>query len=270
MATGRYGNLLNSPGSLWRAGLLAFLSSGLRLICGNAGPWHGLVFVCSIFLIAVDGSRTAYLMLCVACALAVLVLDREVRFHRALSPYRVLSVTVGSVGCVGLIAAILIAIPGLGFAERGSTLIHLAGALSWYGLHQTDGYRAEALGTVVRQIRAHPFVGLGMGTTTADSTIGPMVVHMSYLQTWADIGVAGFLAFSSLMLGAIPAAWRAIQTAVGANLRLRLDQYGGLYLLLCWALTGLFHPISTELSEWIMFIAGLALAQRSIGQVRAS
>jgi hypothetical protein len=109
-------------------------------------------------------------------------------------------------------------------------------------------------------LRAASLVGTGIGTTRADTDVGVMVVHMTYLQVLGDLGLLGLLAYLWLILGwlpFLPRAWRNIRSLPDAPLR--ATYYSAIFLLLFYALAGLFHPLSTEWSEWVTFIIPYAL-----------
>src|SRR5205814_785566 len=93
-----------------------------------------------------------------------------------------------------------------------------------------------------------------MGRTRSLSATGPMVVHIAYLQLWADLGILGFLSLVALTIGSIPVLWIRYRATATADPECRIRFYNGIFLLTTWAVTGFLHPISTEVSEWIMFV----------------
>jgi len=123
-------------------------------------------------------------------------------------------------------------------------------------LKAADSLRADMLRVVIAAIKKHPIIGTGMGTTLAVTSHGPIVVHMAYLQLWADVGLLGFLSLSALNFGSVIILWRKYKTRAMSNPNHCAIFYNGVGLLICWAIADIFHPISTELSEWIMFLIG--------------
>jgi O-antigen ligase len=115
----------------------------------------------------------------------------------------------------------------------------------------------------VDQIKSSPVIGTGMGSTqsatsgmiTQAAGIPAMTVHMSYLQVWADAGILAAASYFMLVVGTLilhinrlrrvcpPETWVVIAS--------------GVFLLSAIALAGVFHPLSTELSEWVAFIVAV-------------
>jgi O-antigen ligase len=85
-----------------------------------------------------------------------------------------------------------------------------------------------------------------------------MVVHAAYLQVWADVGIFGFIAYGALTLGVLLGSWARPKIIPQMQFGDRVAFYNGIYVLSCWVLAGVFHPLSTEITEWVMFIVGLA------------
>jgi O-antigen ligase len=132
-----------------------------------------------------------------------------------------------------------------------------------------DAVRYELLLHALDQIRLHTLVGTGFGGSTLElSTEGgehgymrfTQVVHNAYLQVWADMGLAGLVGFCGLVLG-----WIALVPRWISRIRQYHDPvkrayyYNAMFLLLCVALFYMFHPISTECSDWIRFGAASAI-----------
>jgi O-antigen ligase len=94
---------------------------------------------------------------------------------------------------------------------------------------------------------------------------GDIVNHFSYLQMWADTGLLGFVSYVGLIFGlAAQAVHRLIQSVrTMSKIRARAA-FTGVYLLLCWAMACVFHAVSSELSEWLMYLAGLALVSNML------
>ncbi len=113
---------------------------------------------------------------------------------------------------------------------------------------------------VVEAIRDHPLLGTGIGTTKSDTIDGTMIIHMTYLEVWADLGLLGFAAYIWLMLSWIPLVPTVLRRVrVLSDPARRALYYNALFLLFVYGVSGFLHPISTEWSEWIVFIIPYAL-----------
>ena len=67
MAPGRWGTVLNAPGSLWRLGAATLVYGAYRIVAASQFPLRGFALcAASILLIYADGSRTAMLLLLTA------------------------------------------------------------------------------------------------------------------------------------------------------------------------------------------------------------
>ncbi|GEM84439.1 hypothetical protein MHY01S_26050 [Meiothermus hypogaeus NBRC 106114] len=125
---------------------------------------------------------------------------------------------------------------------------------------EADHTRYEMLQAAQAQIRQNPLWGIGIGNTRVDTNEGLMVVHNAYLQVWADLGIMGLIAYVGLVLGWLiwlPSFFRCVHWRVDPIERGLY--YNAVFMLFFYAFSGLFHPISTEWSEWISFILPYAL-----------
>ena len=216
-------------------------------------------------LIYYDGSRTAWLLLAVLVPFVLFIRFTERRGR----PSRL-----GRLAAVGVsLGAVLVVIAGWRWVQRQTEVPSGSGAIARIGqlavnvrvygaagLAIADERRARMLEIGMDAFRRAPFIGTGVGTTQADTDIGLMVVHMTYLQIIGDLGLLGLFAYLWLVLGwlpFLPRAWRSISRL--PNPESRAPYYNAIFLLGAFALSGLFHPLSTEWTEWIMFVVPSAL-----------
>jgi O-antigen ligase len=260
MGAGRWGTILSYPGGLWRVAMTVWVFAMYLCIKRRSLTYWGLL-AGSTALIYLDGARTAILLLLAGALYLIFVLANEAgQFKRALF-----------VGGLGLgILAVVVAYSGIISGQRGSEQGPGVGRVQQLtssveeqgieGLNAADAIRFQMLQDVVEAIRDHPLLGTGIGTTTSESVVGPMVIHMTYLQVWADMGLVGLTAYVWLMWGWIPwipTVLRRIRDI--SEPAKRALYYNAVFLLLLYGLVGLFHPLSTEWSEWIIFIIPYAL-----------
>jgi hypothetical protein len=260
MGLNRWGTVLCWPGSLWRVASSVWVYAAYLVIKRRSLTWLG-VLAGATLLVYFDGSRTALLLLLVGALYLVLVLAAEAgHLGRA--------ILVGVMG-IGLVV-IGIAYSGVlsektnaaegGAVGRAGEVVASLEASGVEGVGATDLVRYQMLQDVTEEIRAHPILGTGIESTVADTVLGPMSTHMSYLQVWADLGVLGVLAYVWLMWGWVVWVPRALKSVRKMpDPYWRAIHYNALYLLLLYSFAALFHPLSTEWSEWIIFIVPYAL-----------
>jgi len=253
---GRFGTILNWPGSLWRVGMLTIACSGLRFFAGVSGFRDLLLFVASALLIILDGSRTAYLIILAGTFALAGAIFRTPSFRiRRKGSSTVLRRTLVAAMLVAgfIVAKSIVSSDRSGSFERGSNMLQtfIQGGDS---LKDLDDTRSEMPAAAWSAILDHPVLGTGMGTTRSSSEAGPMVVHIAYLQLWADVGMLAFLSFSALVIGSIPALWIRYKPIAMVDAKQAALFYNGIFLLGCWALAALFHPVATQLDPWIMFV----------------
>jgi O-antigen ligase len=260
MAPGRFGTILNTPGSLWRVGVLLFAGSTRRICSERDGMGDLPFFLASLVLLFLDGSRTSFVILCGASIVILVSIARSaVREALRGRPFTVISRTL-------LVGLTVVALPAwralffetgeIGFFERGANVLEALNTNDSENIRAIDSSRLDMNRDVIEAILDHPILGTGMATTRTSTAVGPVVVHNAYLQIWADVGILGFLAFTALSLANVPALWFRYRARSILEQERRILFYNGMFLLACWAVAGLLHAVSTEVSEWIMFILG--------------
>jgi O-antigen ligase len=257
MMTGRWGTILNYPGELWRVGITVWVFAAYLLIKRRSVASLGL-WVASTALVYLDGTRTGILLLFVGALYLLFVLAVEAgRLKRALT---ISATGLGILAGVVAYSGILSGQVGGGAVGRFSELAVSVEAEGFKGLDAADAIRFQMLQDVLEAIRAHPVLGTGFETTMTESIIGPMSIHMTYLQLWADLGLLGFVAYVWLMWGWliwVPRVLRRVRAF--SDPARRAIYYNAMFLLVVYGSIGFFHPVSTEWSDWILFIVPYAL-----------
>jgi hypothetical protein len=270
MGPERWGTLLNYPGSLSRVGVLGVCFSAYMVLANDkALQWVSLL-IASLLLVYFDGSRTSLLVL-VGVALPFLLAVRLAERRGS----RFTSMRLG----FALVITIFLGIAVWRFvpvAPVGSDtgpepirrVVQFASSLKLQGsagLALADPVRARMLSTGLEALQNAGLLGTGIGSTRADTDVGVMVVHMTYLQILGDLGVLGLLAYVSLILGWLPKTRRAFRNIRSLQTpQERAIYYNAIFLLVAFALQGVFHPLSTEWSEWIAFIVPYALFWQAV------
>ncbi|HET8712393.1 MAG TPA: hypothetical protein VFM23_01785 [Gemmatimonadales bacterium] len=262
----RWGTLLNYPGSLARLGFLGLCYAGYMVLVWKQPLRHLALLAACGMLIYFDGSRTALLVIAVLVPylLVIRLTEGGPRRFARLSRFA----TIG-VAC----AAALLGFAGWRWLQAQTSVPEGTGAVARIaqfavsvklngaaGLALADPVRVRMIETGMDALRNASLIGHGVGTTQADTDFGLMVVHMTYLQIIGDLGVLGLMAYLWLVLGWVawlPRAWRNIRRIESPSSRALY--FNAIFLLAAFALSGLFHPLSTEWSEWIMFIVPSAL-----------
>lgn len=244
----RWGTILCWPGSLWRVGMVGLVFSIYLAIKGPHGAkrlTYVVLFACSSAVILADGSRTAGLLLgLVVLYLGVLVFKER---PRLLVPAAV------AAACV-LAGTMLLKHDGLPIPNLSRTVQFIQGFP--HNLAETDPTRYLMVRQALRQIASHPLVGSGMGNTTYAS----MDIHMSYLEIWANAGLLAFLGYAGLMITPLVEAPRLLRHLRNASdPYIRAVGYTAVFTLFSLAVSGLFHPFSTEWSEWTPYLVACSL-----------
>ncbi len=250
MAIGRWGTVLNYPGSLWRLGIAVFILSAYGYFISGFRNFHyGVLLLSSLLLIFFDGSRTGILIFIIGVLFLglVLLLEKRIKLKKTVV------LTVGTLLVIPIIVfpLNLLGIEGAGrFVSNINTIKN-----TQYSFERIDPARFKMLKTVINEIGEHPFVGKGIGSTRTNTPVGPMVVHMTYLQVWADMGILGFVSYIGVAWGWIIWLPKIVRQIRGLSYcSERAVCYNAIYLLIVFGISGLFHPLSTEWSEWILFL----------------
>lgn len=262
---GRWGTILNYPGSLWRVGITGFCYSAYLLSTEQRPAIrHVLLLSACLLLIVVDGSRTGGILV----VLGALFLAAAVWMERSGHVLRLVT-RMGVIGVVGG-AVIMFALSAFTLGERSiierlELLLEVQQSGGFENMAQSE-VRYRMIAHALDEIHENPLWGEGIGTTTTPTSVGPMRVHNSYLQTWSDLGILGFVGYLCVVLGWIPLLPRALRGIQAQPQAVsRAVYYNAIFLLIMYALSGLFHPISTEWSEWIVFLVGYALVVQASG-----
>lgn len=234
---GRQGSVLASYGVLWKVGAF-FLPIFMADLMVRPRNWaiNTLMIAASVYLLLIDGSRTAQLVLA-ATLVGLLVFLAWRGGWRGMRRLRWLL----------LVPVILIAMQLYG----GNTFSTRLG--------EGDPARMKLLQQAIPQSIDCLPVGCGFGSTAADVGQGmPMPVHNAYLAALGDFGVLGLLG----MLGFLAAAWvpihRVVKGAVGMEQSYFVVAAAG--SALGYGMSLMLNTFTTEMSEWGYVILMLAFA----------
>jgi len=262
MAPGRWGTVLHTPGSLWRVGILTLIYAGYLVYVERPFSFRGLLlFSCSCAVIYADGSRTAMFLIPLSVVYLGLVLLRETRSAR--DTLQLAFLVVAGIFAAGFFLDARSQMFGT-YADNADALTRIGqfsdrlSSEGLYGLVDSDPVRYEMVRSTVEKIKEDPFFGNGIGTTRVSTSAGPMVVHMTYLQLWADLGIFGLLAYLWVTCSWTPGLRRAFLAIRNyRSAKERALYYNAVFILVFFVFSGFFHPISTEWPEWIAFAIAL-------------
>jgi len=265
MAPNRWGTVLNYPGSLCKIGLFFVVYSVYVLLKKKGGrSSSSLLLLSSLLLILFDGSRTAMLATFGAIVFVLIVILVELKvpiyyYVKIVSKFLILPL-------------VLVLFVSMAFSNKiynlfsayASRVVEILNNLKANGiikgLESSDPTRFQMINDAIKEISRHPIVGTGIGTTTTETIVGPMVVHNTYLQVWADMGILGIISYLVLTLGWViflPFFYKKFTLVESIETKAVL--INSVFMLIYLAFNGLFHPLSTEWSEWIIFIISYAV-----------
>jgi O-antigen ligase len=210
------------------------------------------------FALLETGSRGGLIALGVAFTVALILGGRE--------RTRVLAALLGFAG---------LAVMYFAFAAPADLRGHVADFTTGGGSGRTD------LWAIARQVAAdHPVLGVGIGNFEAveaqyasqanlpsvDLVIDePHVVHNTYLELLAELGVVGFTCFVALVAGAVVLGWRAVRSFARAGATDLELLARGLLVGLGGMLAASFF-LSAEYEKQLWLLLGFAVALAGIAE----
>lgn len=282
MAIGRYGTILNYPGSLARLGVLGFAGSAYLALRARNYLKDAVLAGASSLLVYLDGSRSGLLALALLVCFFLLVVMRErARDIVTVALPRMLFIAGASALTIALFSNLTLwmSAPSRQQPTTNGTSVHTpepsaASVISQRasvpraevtasnivrdglvaGLEKSDAGRFSMIKAGLKAASNHFILGSGMGSTALMTPSGPMDVHLTYLQLWGDLGFAGLVAYLFLIGGWVTTLPRTVKWLGSGSLQQRAMGYGAILMLVFFAYNGLFHPFSTEWSEWATFL----------------
>lgn len=244
---GRWGTLLNYPGSLVKIGVISLFYNFMVFILNKKKQKIiPLIFLAlSVMVIFFDGSRTGLLL-----SILLLVFSPFIIWREKLSKKIVLFIPFTL-----LISYFFIDIGEIINTRLLKNISMLQSDRTLSALYNIDPSRYEMLISVFNKISENPFLGGGPFSTVLFFSNGSsMVVHNAYLQIWGDYGLFGFLGFVGITCSwifVLPKVLKAIHQEESQITKAIV--YSSILLLLYFNLSGFFHPYSTEFSEWMTY-----------------
>ena len=265
----RFGWNWAPPGVFWKAGIYLLPLACwwvLNRKCTRLSRWAILVLSCLI--VGLDGSRTGSLLaliiwLASSGLFAWRILSLKAAVKRSVPLGLVMMITLGGINPSN--------INPLGFVNE--YMVEVFGAIwdfSASGDSESGGAGRELGGDSIRLamikdswegvVNNFP-IGGGFGSTTTQtsSMTEPMVVHMTYFQLLADLGLLGLLSYLAIFILPLAMLWKRLSRTedVWGEIDRSILPLG---VLCVYLFSGLFHPISNEISEWLVVLVAMALS----------
>lgn len=222
LGDGRQGFFISYPGVMWKIGAFGFIYF-LCMMVYEKKKWDSIFLIFSAALVAIDGSRTGFLILMVSMVLVFGDIYRK----------NILKYSVWLIFVLPLVFYVLMIL------ELNSIEI-----LALDRLLAGDSQRLKMLLTAFSLSQECFPVGCGFGAAVAESdevVEGFMVIHNGYFDALIDGGFLAFVGFTLITIGI--ASKRMVQVFDG----LSMFSFVG---VISFSLIMMFHPMSTEMSEW--------------------
>jgi hypothetical protein len=237
LGDGRQGSLFAYPGVLWKTNAFFAAFVVARVL---TSPFRKLIpatfiLLASVYLLLADSSRTGFLWFSAVMAMFVVLsfLVNTTKFLSVLS----IALMIGGI----FVSFNLDLISGL--FDGGSILVINR-------LFEGDPIRSQMFSDGI--VNAEACLPLGCGFQSSTSLVSgiPMVVHNVYLGILGDFGVLGELGLLIMVMS--PVIIFAMREWIGGATQGPLVHYKLAACLgaSCYCFTLLFHPLSSEMSEW--------------------
>jgi hypothetical protein len=240
---GRQGSRFAYPGVLWKT---AIFFSGLVLVKilydTKKNPLDFVVLGMAVYLLLVDASRTGLLLAVLLHGCLIFVRFRLAAL-KALLPLMLLAAA-----CYVLI----LTTDGLGLGLSGKYPV------VFDRIFQVDKTRYSLLAAGLGHAENCFVLGCGFGSAFAIKAGEPLVVHNAYLAALGELGIVGFTGFALLML--MPVIFLLGGQSAEAESDVFKKSIGQVAMLggVSYALSMMLHPMSSELSEWGIWIIMIA------------
>ncbi len=239
LGDGRIGTQISFPGVMWKAG--AFI---VPVICaifflGKISKVKVYLSIAlSINIVLIDGSRTGFLYLLIQAPIWLKIFYYS---NSSLSVKYIKNIFVSTIFVMlSYFIFMNVSYEDLVVLQR---------------LMDSDSSRLEMLATSVDIINQCAIFGCGFGSSAIDAGSYRMVIHNAYLSTFGDFGVFSFISIIIVLTAPIFFALQLVFKCKGKN-----ERFAAISVTL--AVTGfpilmLFHPLSSEFSEWGIYLMPL-------------
>ena len=233
LGDGRQGSEFAYPGVMWKvcAFFAPYIIAKLLTARMRGAIFAGCVLMASVYILLADSSRTGFLWFAI------------VIFSFFLLRFLVFPIRTLLVAILCLIAGICVLLSSNVDLTNHDSLLVLN------RLFEGDPVRAAMIRDGISNVqKCFPF-GCGFGSSFSVVDGENIVIHNVYLGMLGDVGVLGELALLFLML--MPFVFFLLSLVQGFDLNNNVFfKFAAILGVLCYIFIMLFHPLSTEMSEW--------------------
>lgn len=260
---GRWCNIFNYPGSLYKAGIIALPYLLYELYIRFNFKAVLLLFL-ALQPIIFDGSRTGVLALIVIVLwvmtniiIGILYKNDKNEIRRLFKYSIIIAVTV-----ISLATLFRNDIINSGAYQRVSNMIsELRESPIETSFYKIDDKRSSMIKTAVEQVEASPLIGKGFGTTRSSD----MVIHNTYLQVFSDMGVFALILVLIIYFSFLKLFFRYAKDMLTGNSSMEKILFmGSAGSLLMFTFYGLFHPFSVEIGDWSIYIISYVILYKIV------
>lgn len=255
---GRIGTIFNEPGTLWKIGFYSSLCFAV-LYNDNNKKNNLLYFILSVFLMALDGSRTSQILILFMLIFLIFInFEKEVFFKKILNVFVVFVLLIMSIFLTELVRkAVIFHISGnQDQIEKPLALWRLLEATAATPATENDLTRSQMILYAIKQIHKAPLEwGKGIEFAKVPTSAGEIVVHMTYFQLWIDYGILACFTYLLIFILITVIIWKKIFKEK------YIDNWvvvSSAYIFFSYAFMSLLHPLSNEITYWAVFIVFLS------------
>ncbi|AZF09906.1 hypothetical protein C4J93_1694 [Pseudomonas sp. R2-37-08W] len=246
LGDGRQGSEFAYPGVMWK--VCAFFAPYIIATLLSTGMkkafFSGVILIAAVYILLADSSRTGFLWFAIVILSFFLL-----RF--LIFPIRTLMIAI-----VCLVAGVCVLLSSnFDLANHDSLLV-------LNRLLEGDPVRSAMIQDGISNVqKCFPF-GCGFGSSFSVVDGENIVIHNVYLGMLGDVGVLGELALLFLILTPFIFFFLSLVESVSLNKNIFFKLAAALGGL-CYIFIMLFHPLSTEMSEWGYWILMVSWLSRT-------
>jgi len=237
LGDGREGSKFAYPGVLWKTTIFFLGFSLIGLIKGRLALSEVAILILSIYLLFMDSSRTGFLWGAVT-SLAILIKGRPNISRRKIQWFW---------GGVTLVTIFLVVYSRLLNEVNG------AGAAIFQRMYTVDNARIQLLADGVERAQECFIFGCGFGSASSFIMGENVKIHNAYIGSLADLGILGLTGLMILILQPIKIFRSTLEWEKNVG-NCDILAWIAVMGVLGYGFTMTLHPLSSELSEWGIWI----------------
>jgi hypothetical protein len=237
LGDGRQGSLVAYPGVLWKtsAFFVAFIIARMLSNPSRTLIPTLLIFLSSVYLLLADSSRTGFLWFAVIAAV-----------------FSSLFFLMNAIGFLSIVSIVILLVGVFAAFNLEAIFAFLDGKsiLVINRLFEGDPIRSKMISDGLINADTCLPLGCGFQSSTSIADGQPMVIHNVYLAILGDYGALGEIGLLIIVLS--PLVIFAMRQWTSGSVGRSLKYYKAAACLgaACFCFVLLFHPLSSEMSEW--------------------